>query len=100
MSVVCFQPNFQYTYQTVSSSLYLFKLYEKSTSSHKAARRFRDLQDAVRCIPRRTLGCASALAVLDILHEYLRQDAAIIVTGHDEFKKLNQNMPKYHKEKN
>ena len=58
----------------------LFKLYEKSTSSHKAARRFRDLQDAVRCIPRRTLGCASALAVLDILHEYLRQDAAIIVT--------------------
>ena len=32
----------------------LFKLYEKSTSSHKAARRFRDLQDAVRCIPRRT----------------------------------------------
>ena len=51
----------------------LTKLYNKSTSSHKSARRFRDLLDAVRCIPRRMLGFASALAVLDTLHEYLRQ---------------------------
>ncbi len=58
----------------------LNKLYNKSTSTHKSARRFRDLQDATRCIPRRALSCASALAVLDILHEYLRQDAASIIT--------------------
>ena len=65
----------------------LTKLYNKSTSSHKSARRFRDLLDAVRCIPRRMLGFASALAVLDTLHEYLRQDAATIIT---RFMRLNR----------
>ena len=58
----------------------LCRMYDRSTSYHRHARRFRDLQDAARNIPRGALPYAAAKVVLDMLHRQIREDAAIIIT--------------------
>jgi hypothetical protein len=55
------------------------RMYDRSTSANRHARCFRDLQDAVRSIPRYMLSFANGKAVLDMLHVEIVRRAAIIV---------------------